>query len=668
MQNIEDMVISNYQINMEYFKTNHLPLYNKLKALETILDEGKYPQKYELEYLDGYFDVVELQSNNRLYAQNSQFYSDKLSSDISFKKNEQVLETFYNYQFTKKAVEKLKNSDPLTMHATTAEIIDYHDSIISTDMSMNKIVKFIFLGVGLAMHLPKIVEKTKATVLLIIEDDIELFRLSLFTINYQDSLKGCHAYFSIAHNPTELSDIFTEFYVDAFVRNHYLKFSLFSAQYEPKIKELQTLILSRPEIGYSHEYLLYKNIKVLDKLKENYKFLDLSKKESEEFFSKKPILVLGAGPSLHKNSEWLVRNSNRFILVVVFAALKTLYKLNISPDIVIQVDEKVTETHNLINSFESFDFLKDALFIFSASVPDILFETFKRDKIYLLEDRTSYKLNNTLLVSASVGESAYAISLIFNASNIYILGLDLALGDDGATHAKDHHLGTTIDTSLADKLQSSASLEGTVIQIKGNFRDKVSTTPRFIISIPILNRFTKRLKAQKQNIYNLSDGAYFENTIPLRCSEYIETQELDKSSLNEDLRRLFDSYSSSTLSNEELNKLRDKALQVQEWYKLLDNFRNSASSNKYLFIEHYNRLLQAIFNSHHDELYELMAVYFLNSASYVADIFNTKELNNPKKHIKKIKRLVIIGIEKIMDMYEEELLKAINQSENILVQ
>lgn len=655
MQNIEEIAVSNYQTNMEYFKVNHETLYNKLLALNTLLEDGRYPQQYDLEYKDDYFDVVELSSGNFLYNKNSETFSEELTSQINFKKSDQVINCSYNLDFTQKALEKLEKENALATYATTAPIMHYHGSNVDSSMQVNEIHKFIFLGIGLALHLPKIIKKINASLILIVEDDIELFRLSLFTCNYKELLDNRLGFFSIAQNTIEFTDTFQFFYSKSFIRNYSLKFSLFSSLYQEKIKKIQTLLVSRTETSYPVEYLLYKNLNILSKLKEEFKFLEVTKKEKENFFEDKPMLIIAAGPSLHSNIEWLKKNSDKFILVVAFAALKTLYKSNISPDIVVQIDEKVTETVKLINSFDNFNFLDNSIFIFSASVPEILFETFQKDKIYLIEDRTKYKLANTRLESASVGETAYAISLIFNAKNTYLLGLDFALSEDGSTHSKDHHLTNSLDTSNVDKIQTSVSISETILQVKGNFVEYVSTITKLSSSIPILNKYTKNLKSNTQVIYNLSDGAYLEQTIPLRVSDIHIKSKIDKDGLTSKLISLFDTYALKELTKEEKNELDKKLLQIEEFHLLIDNFKQNTSSNKDIFLQNYSFMMQSILNSFESELKEILTIYFLTVAPYVIDLFNTKELNNLKKHTKKMKSIIVFQLKRVMELYEKKL-------------
>ena len=661
MQSIEDKAITSYQENMEFFSKDHAKLHGMLLALETLLNEGRYPQKYELEYKNGYFDVLELSSKTYLYNQNSQIYSDELVEKISFRKDDQVFESFYNFNYTEDAMKHIKDADAYLSHATTAPIINYHQSIIDTSMNMKKLYKFIFIGVGLGLHIEKIIKKVKSEVVLIIDNDIELFRLSLFTCNYKEAFIGKKLFFSIAQNSIELSATFNSFFESAIIRNHYLKFSLFSSKDEGTIKEIQKSILIRPEKCYSHSRLLEKSKQILNRIAKDYKFLNLEKKESETFFDDKPMLVLGAGPSLHAHQIWLEKNAANFIIVAPLAAVQVLYKLNISPDIVVHIDENIPLAKRELDSFENKDLFKNSIFIFTASVAEIFFNTFLKEQIYLLEDRTTYKLNHCFIDAASVGEACYAIALGFSNKDLYLLGLDLALGDDGSSHAKDHSDHTNIDTSSVNEVSQSAALDNAVTEVKGNFRNKVHTIPLLAMSIPIVNIHTTKLKSLNQNIYNLSDGAYFDETIAMQPSSIDMAHPINKSDLKNQLISLFDSYSSMSLSYEETKEIKDKLKRVKDYHKFLITFKESSSANDELFIDSYVKLLDSMVSYHQDELHQIMMNYLLNSSTYIADIFNTQELTNQKKHIKKIKKITFTLMEKVIKAYEQEISKIVEK-------
>lgn len=651
MKNIEEIAINNYNENMIYFEKNHESIYSKLKALEVVISDGRFPQKYDLEYKNGYFDVIELSSGNFFYSSDSNQYSKKLANQLSFKKNEQVFETFFNYDFTPEAIEKSKTNDALCMYANSAEIIQYYNENTKKTDSLKYINKIMFIGLGLGLHLGEILDKTGADTILIIEDNIELFRLSLFVSNYKELLDNKSAFFSIAQTKSEFQNTFYSFYLDSFVRNHFIKFSLFSDAYDAKIKLIQELIISRSEKVYPHEFLLYKNSQVLKRLDEGCNFLNLQLNPSLQTFAHKPILIIGAGPSLSKSSQWLSEHADEFTIFAALASLSTLKKLSIKPDFVLQIDEKVLATEGLLDKLGDLSFLDDSIFVFTASVADVLFEHLPKERIFLIEDRTQYISRNQPLISASVGEFSYAVALYLNPKEIYLLGLDLALNDDGSTHAKDHHLSDKIDTSNSDKIDQNISLNKSTLYVKGNFKERVSTTPLLAMSIPKINYFTSTLKQKTQEVFNLSDGAYFEQTTPLLTKDY--SPKKPNNALNkEKALHYLNSISQNKLTQADKKLLFDKKLILSTYKLAIQEFQESATSDDITFTRAYTKMLNAIFNSQESELREILVVYILNTSTFIVDFFNTKELENQKKHIKKMKKMVHKNIKEILDMYE----------------
>jgi hypothetical protein len=658
MQNIEEKVINNYNENMNYFKINYPALHNRLLALETILNDGSYKQKYDLEYKDGYFDIVELASNSYLYNQNSEKFSDELTNQITFKKNDQTFKSHRKVLFGKQMRELLKEQNTYTQYKTTADITDYYYENTEDSMSMRRIEKFIFLGSGLGIHIEKITKKFNLQVILLVEDDIELFRLSLFITNYSHIFLNKKVFFSISNNISEFHQEFNNFYVQAFFKNQYIKFNIFSSGYESKIQEIRSLLITRPEATYSHERLLVKNSRVIDKLKKNYKFLNLQKDKNENYFSKKPWLVLGAGPSLQQNSQWLIENQNKFIIVAAFTALNTLKRLNIKADIAVQIDENDFTTDQMLEKLDDLSFLDSTLIFFSASVSKLLFDRFDKERVYLHEDRTRYKLSTSTLTVASVGETVYSLALIYNASDIYLLGIDLALGADGQTHSKDHFKATTLEENAKQNENDDFQLSNTTIDVKGNFRDIVQTTPLFALSIPVINYKTKEHRSPSQKLYNLSDGAYLENIVPTKVDEVNLTQDISEDKDFNKLSNFFNKYSTTSLNDEEKKALQCRLKQIEEYYNILEEFKNSPHSNEDIFLASYIKFVSSMCNhSCSLELKELITIYFLRIASFIDDFVNTKEIKNKKKHIKKFKSFLVEQVNNIIKIYEEDLKK-----------
>jgi len=652
MQDIQNAVMNNYQENMAFFQEVIPSLHNKLLALEVLLGEGNYPQKYDLEYKDGYFDVIELASGAYLYKDNSNKIADEQLGHVSLKKDDQVFESYKNLLFDKDTISFLKAQSSFSNLATMAPIIDYYNQHIKKSTHMTQLNKFIFFGSGLGLHITKIIEKYNVQVPFIIENDVELFRLSLFTTNYKELAKERDIFFAIGLNDNELSTVFNHFFSKAFMKNLYIKFYLFSQKDKDKIPFIQSKLVARPEVAYSHSRLLVKNILVTYKLKENFKFLDLLKHDKEYFFKEKPLLILGAGPSLHSNIEWIKENADKFVIMAALVSLKTLKKAGISPDIVVQVDENKYTTQKILENLGDITFLQNAIFIFSASVADIMFETFKDNPIYLHEDRTKYKLAKSTMPVASVGESLYAISLVFNADNIYMLGIDLALGADGLSHSPDHFMAQKLQDSKQEEL--SVSLSHTIIKVKGNFRDEVDTNPLLAMSIPIINNKTNSYRSENQTIHNLSDGALFFNTVSTKPADVLLDTPLNKKSLKQDLETLFDKYSTTNLDKEEKEALVCRQQHVLESKKFMLEFKERPYANKDIFESNFIQLISKLSNSKCKfELWEILITYSHRITPYIDDFLNTKELKNSKKHVKYLRNLIITQFGKIINDYEE---------------
>ena len=672
MQDVQTKAIQTYTDNMSYLNEKHSSIHTKILALNSLLEDGKYPQKYDLEYINGYFDVIELATGNFLYNENSVQHAQNICDGVNLIKNDHTIESFLSldYNMPELNITDIKNINPCQPHLSIAPIIHYYNQNINKNYSLEKIYKYMFFGTGLGLHIEKIVQKIDADVYFIVEDDIELFRLSLFTCNYKKLFDKKFVFFSIAQNDVEFSASFHNFYMRAVIENHFLKFSVFSSKDAKYIKKVQTEIVIRPEKCYGHHALLLKNIRVMQNVTKGYKFLSMLSKE-HDFFKDKPLLILGAGPSLEKNKQWLKENHKKFIIIAPFVTLKLLYKIDISPDIVVHIDEgDPVANREVLYHKRHMEYFKNTLFIFAASVSKIFFDTFEKEKIYLLEERTSYKKNNNQIQIASVGETVYAIGLSLSQNNIYLLGLDLSITDDGQTHMSEHNSGTKntgIDTKTAEIVEENASLRKTTLLVKGNFKDKVPTIPLFELSIRAMDFQSTRYSNNNRKVYNLSDGAYFKNTFPLNIDEVI-LKELshERKKIFKLLKEILDHYSSETLIDKEKQAINLRKNQVELYYKILDDFLHAISSNDKTFIQSYIKLVTSFLQMDHDELHQIIFIYILEVGTYPIDMISTIELKNKKKHIKKIKKMLYTLIKNIIDIYDKNLEELIKQIESNL--
>ncbi len=230
MQDIEQKAIETYTKNLSYLSKEHPDLHRKIELLSLALQNGQYKEKYAIEYKEeGYFDLLELSTGKWLYGSHSGKLAKKAALGVNYNKTDGVIETFYNFKFDESAVNTAKNTDPtISSFATTAPVISYIDGIIDKkNTTMRKIYKFIFFGTGLGLHIDEIDRKIDASIYLIVEDNLEIFRASLFVTDYSRIGKKSKIHFSIMDNDYSFKEKFNKFFHDAFIRNNYLKYFLF---------------------------------------------------------------------------------------------------------------------------------------------------------------------------------------------------------------------------------------------------------------------------------------------------------------------------------------------------------------------------------------------------------------------------------------------------------
>lgn len=657
MQHIQKQAIDTFQENLHYFHESHPHLFKKIDILNHAIAEGVYKEKYSLEYKEGYFDILDLQTNHYLYNQNSITYSKSLAKEVNSKKSENVIEGFYHVNFSDAQVEgfdgKINVSNP---HFATAKIIHYTMQNSSKNDEIKDVFKFIFCGVGLGLHIPLIREKINASQLFIYEDNLELFRLSLFSVNYKKLSKNATLFFSIMDDDESFRDIFQHFFKKGYTYNHYIKYSILSENDIPKIKRLQSAIISSSYLIYPYSVQLKELLRAPEYLVERYPFVDLSKEYINiSPLSKKPVLLVASGPSLDKHAQWLQDNKDKFFIISVLSSVKALHKYNVKPDIVLHMDSQEISV-GLLDKIDSKSFFDKTLFIFSSVVARNVLRQVPKENIYCFESASNYKRDFRTITSPSIGEVSYAITLILGAKEIYLLGLDLAL--DAQTlrsHSQEH----TISGKVHAKKEHDqyTSMRDTIFYTKGNFLESVPITPLFKISLIAFNRYSKQLLQHGQKVFNLSNGAYLEGTHPLNTKD-LDTKQLitlhQQEKFNE-LKSFMDSISENGMNAADMKNLNEQIAEAQRLHLLVDEFKHKALTDDYpAYIKQFYALYKELLNLDNHSKYDINNVfnsYLQLIAGYIFDFFNTKNLKNQKEHTKKIHEIYVRQLLKILDLY-----------------
>lgn len=417
---------------------------------------------------------------------------------------------------------------------------------------------------------------------------------------------------------------------------------------------IQNFLVSQTHNIYSYDREILSLDRTYNYLKEGFNYINISRIYDFEYIKKKPVLMLAAGPSLKNNIDFIKSNKNKFIIVSIYSLLPFLEEYEIIPDIITQYDEADEVVMETIKKVNNLDLFKDTIFLFASHLDPKVMTTFIQSNIYVFQGLFEAKKDFGILTSPSIGEITYALINILGFRNIYLLGLDMALDPDtNQTHYEKDYAGSFNTNNL--EIENSFSFRNSFMKIKGNFIDEINTLPLFKISIDHINLFTKRYKhLHNSPIYNLSNGAYFEDINPLKTKE-INTEkfeEINKKALYKEFKTFFDSISEDFFNDEDNNFNKEKIEDVMKLKMKLQNFRAIKNSS----IENFKSSLHLL----HEELCKpyvcndlqrILSNYFNNNIHYIFHLLNIQNISNPKKHIKELQKLFYLQLNKIVEEY-----------------
>ncbi|MEA3315144.1 MAG: 6-hydroxymethylpterin diphosphokinase MptE-like protein [Campylobacterota bacterium] len=661
---LQEQIIQTYKINLKALSIIDKELYNRVITLDNLISKKQYIPRYNLKYIQSIkqFDILDIKTNNYLYNKKANEFIkeavnntnlDKLNSIDTFK------DSFYNNK--NKIVSKDMKKEAMVYN----DIIDY-TKIFNTNtndknIKFKKIEKFVFLGTLLGTHITKIDNKIDTNSYFIAEANLEIFRLSLFCTNYAILLQKKQIIFSIMDDRDIFINKFITFLHNNFKDNYMIKYYSSNYNIQDYFERILEAIGKINPFDYKYSdilnTLLTRSYKYINS---GYKILDT--KNNHNFLNNKPILILAAGPSFEKNIKWIIGNQKSFFIVAIGAVVNRLIKHNIIPDMITNVDgDKIIENqfpNDIINK------IKDIPFCCSQITHKKILNKF--NNIYLFEVMSTIKSSSRLIEGASVGEITLLLSYILGARDIYLLGTDLALDQkSGLSHSSDHIHSTSYnirDKKTNDFIEDGKySLKETTILVKGNFQENVVTTTLFNLSLISYNKIVSDIKDDKLKIYNLSDGAYINNTIPIKIDNINKKDIIVKD--NQKTIKFLDLISTKFLIKDEKNLIKDSIKYIDELILEIDEFKKIEVETYKEFISKREKLFCKIIDDSKKyiklHLPHTFISYLFIIEPYLAYNFNLDNNKNEKRVIKRVKKSWCKHIKNISKYYKDILNKNI---------
>lgn len=567
IEEIQNTMFIIYSKNLDFFKNTYPEIYMKILDLER-----KNTYKYNLEFINNHFELV----NNK----NEYIYNCDPYYDAEYRlKNLNDLSSFSLIK-TNKEYKQVKTYD---YRIDPYKIVNNYIRIIrNKNIYINQ--KFIFLGSILGLHITSIVKESDFKIFLVIEDDLEIFRLSMFLNDYEDISTKKKIHFII--NEKNKNDRIKDFLQISFEHNNKIKFELASEKDFYLIEEVVNIFLQENEINYPFSEYLISYIRGLSYIRNTYNLLKLNIKHS--ILKGYRILFLGGGLSLEKEIDFIIKNKNNFLIVCVAAVLKILEKYDIVPNIIITSDSSnVIKEQFLVNH----KYYNNSIILASNKTDEDVIKIFSKENIFLFNDSLELFNDTGINIGVNVGNIGYSILLKLGADLIYLLGFDACIDKKlKKSHSTKDELTDYKEFDLSK--EENISSETHLIKVRGNFRKFVYTTNHFKAMIDCFVNIKNNV-----NAYNLSDGAFLDGIQPLN------PKSLSFSTLhtiyNETiLKKGLQAISKNYFTTKELKEINNEK-------DLIKNLKNLNKSELYLDF-------MAIFNKNENSLLlQILNKYFL---------------------------------------------------------
>ncbi|MCT7484583.1 6-hydroxymethylpterin diphosphokinase MptE-like protein [Aliarcobacter cryaerophilus] len=660
---LQNALTTTFLANLAFLSEYDNELYQRVDELSRMIENGTYKEKYALEFLieNGEFDIYDIVNDKYLYNKNPKKINSDLVRKVDFNEKNSIfdipsiftIKTLLKNDREKRFEYNLRSeTSSLTQNDAYEYTTILNDYLENRKKRLKKIKKFIFLGTLLGRHIPKIAQKIDANMYLVLERNLEIFRLSLFTVDYT-LLANKGAIFSIMDSYLEEETKISKFLNISRLDNYILKFSSSGINIDNYIDSILSHISNLTPIAYDYNRRLYSHINRITKYIGKYKYLQFkSIKETCNILDNTPILYIAAGPSLDDNIEWIKENQNKFFIVTIGAAYKKLLTNNIKIDMISTLDESITFSDTQFSDENVSKICKDTIILASTITNEKILKKFSQENLFIFEVFISLYKNNFAFSGFSVGEITLNILLQLNIKDIYLIGLDLALNQEtGDSHSKDANSRTSRLNLDEEQTRDIFDVKKSLIKIKGNLKDEVFTTPFFFASIK--NTEMKILSNGKNtNIYNLSKhGAFFEGTISQEISK-INIKNPINIDINNTLAHYLKDNSQKYLDDDSKELLNNELLFLEiDINMLLNEIKKIEFKNYDEFLEKILLIPKILFENQSQIIYQIVYEYFALYIPYLSNYFNNLKIKDENKKVNTIKEIFVKQVTNIINDY-----------------
>lgn len=669
-QQLQEALVKNFFSNLEFLKLYDNELFQRVENLSNAINSGLYEARFELEFLSEYgeFDILDLNYNKYLYNKKAKKFNHNIINSVKFDKDSTfsiLMPELYSlknkYQEVDLEYESYEEIEGIITN-NIKEFTDISKDDLTKEKKFKYINKFVFLGTLLGRHFFDIKKKVNAQNYFVYEYNLEIFRLSLFTTNYEDLSKGVNLTFSIMDNETLLIRKFQLFLEKNMYENYNIKFATTNYNVSSGMHSIISTLYKINPAGFDYTRILHNLVKLSTQRINNAKILIPENNDEFQSIKDKPFLFIAPGPSLSKEMLWIKSNKNKFVIVAIGASYRKLLENDIVPDLLSSLEPSYKDLKKYQFNKVDTETLKNTIKLFSIMTPPQISDMFEDEDTFYYEVIYSLRNKNRVYKGHSVGEITVSLLLDLGIRNIYLIGTDLAVDKEtGNTHFGyknggeiNHNINVEYDITK-NLSNNKTSYKEEIIPIEGNFEKEVYTTRIFINSIFSYEEAIKEYKKDNQTIKNLSlHGAKLNGTLPYRTNDINLKQfdNIDKVKFREELATYLSSFSRLKLIKNEIEYIKTEINYFKNVLIEIKNYENIEIKDFASFydimidIENKIKLI-----GYPTCLNFLLESYFKFTNTYLCYHFNERKIKNELSKISKVKDIWLKQVTDLINDY-----------------
>ena len=405
------------------------------------------------------------------------------------------------------------------------------------------------IGMGLGYHVKRLSEQVDIRFLFVHEPDPDVFFCSLHVVDLRPIIEKCFSFggaltIKIGGNANQFANelmntLSTQGAFNVcrlFMYRHY--YSEMTDETFKKIHELAYRLSSG--WGFFEDEVI-SIAHTLSNISQGYPLL-LDKSLFTNKLKDKPVFIVGNGPSLDADIEYLKENQDKAIIFSCGTALCSLLHSGITPDFHVEM-ERTKMVYDWIIPIGMTDKLKEINIISLNTVHTDALKLFKNAYLmpkpkdggmdFLYQFISAEKFTPIMCCNPTVTNAATAAASYMGFKTLYLFGVDYGYKSVTEHHAKGSLYYKEDFIGFTEKMSGD-------FQVKGNFCDEVYTSQVFDSSKGVLEILLE--SNPEMTCYNCSDGAMVELTIPLKSTdiESFEPIEDKRTALELLLKNAFD--------------------------------------------------------------------------------------------------------------------------------